>query len=250
MIKVNGHVVEPTIFPDKTSQVWKLPKSIYWQQAEVEWIFESEGEFMHLAQLRDLLGPSSALYMPYLPYARQDKHIANENCFALRTFAKLLNTLSFAEVSCFDPHSDLTGIIDKVVQVYPIHEVRRIFREGEYTSVCYPDGGAERKYANKIGLPSILASKSRDSITGEITVIELCRSRPALDENVLIVDDICDGGNTFTLLTKQLYAHGAKSVSLYVSHGLFSKGLAPFWDAGIKRIFTKDGEVHDTRNSL
>jgi len=36
---------------------------------------------------------------------------------------------------------------------------------------------------------------------------------------------------------------GAKDVALYVSHGIFSKGLEPLREGGIKRIFTKDGEV-------
>lgn len=28
MITLNGHVIKPTIFPDQTSQVWKLPAGI------------------------------------------------------------------------------------------------------------------------------------------------------------------------------------------------------------------------------
>jgi len=61
----------------------------------------------------------------------------------------------------------------------------------------------------------------------------------------MIVDDICDGGATFILLAKELYAAGAKEVNLFVTHGIFSKGLIPLYEAGIKRIFTQDGEASE-----
>ena len=96
MIKLNGHLVTPTIFPDKTSQVWKIPKSHFNKKENViTWEFENEGEFMHLAQLKVLLdidyfSSKVVLDMPYLPYARQDKDITNESTFALYPFALLL----------------------------------------------------------------------------------------------------------------------------------------------------------------
>ena len=63
------------------------------------------------------------------------------------------------------------------------------------------------------------------------------------DQTILIVDDLCDGGMTFIKSAERLYELEAKEVHLYVSHGIFSKGLKPLTDSGIKRIFTKDGEV-------
>jgi phosphoribosylpyrophosphate synthetase len=69
------------------------------------------------------------------------------------------------------------------------------------------------------------------------------------DKRVLIVDDICDGGKTFELLAKDLYNAGAEEVNLFVTHGLFSKGLIPLKLAGIKRIFTNKGQaiiMHDS----
>ena len=48
-----------------------------------------------------------------------------------------------------------------------------------------------------------------------------------MGRNCLIVDDICDGGGTFIPLAKKLKNAGAKTVTLYVTHGIFSKGLDP-----------------------
>jgi ribose-phosphate pyrophosphokinase len=42
----------------------------------------------------------------------------------------------------------------------------------------------------------------------------------------LILDDICDGGRTFSELAKQLQVQHAGDIYLYVTHGIFSQGLA------------------------
>ncbi len=50
MISIKSEPINVTMFPDKTSQVWKLPKdTTKMLHALVEWRFEHEGEFMHLA---------------------------------------------------------------------------------------------------------------------------------------------------------------------------------------------------------
>ena len=36
---------------------------------------------------------------------------------------------------------------------------------------------------------------------------------------------------------------GAKEIHLYVSHGIFSRGVKLVRSTGIQRIFTKEGEV-------
>ena len=56
----------------------------------------------------------------------------------------------------------------------------------------------------------------------------------------LIMDDICDGGGTFVLLAEYLLRHGAASVGLAVTHGIFTKGIDILFDAGISRIYTTD----------
>ena len=97
---------------------------------------------------------------------------------------------------------------------------------------------AELPYVN---FPFLHGEKVRDQLSGKITSYEL-KGKPE-GMNVMIVDDICDGGATFVILAKALYEGGAKEVNLFVTHGIFSKGLEPLKEAGIKRIFTQDGEA-------
>ena len=53
----------------------------------------------------------------------------------------------------------------------------------------------------------------------------------------IISDDICDGGMTFIGIAKALRALNCEHIVLYVTHGIFSKGLSVF-DGLIDQIFT------------
>jgi len=158
MIYLNDIAIVPTIFPDRTSQVWKL-KTL---SGRVRWEFQGENEFMHLAQLSELLEKPKKLYMPYLPYARQDKDISNEKTFAFRVFAKLLNSLDFDEVSSLDPHSAVPSGLIKNFEALSAHSyIEKAIHACGASVVCYPDKGALDKYGY---LPHkfIHAEKTRD----------------------------------------------------------------------------------------
>lgn len=244
MITLNGHKIYPTIFPDKTSQCWKIDKEFFYDgENTVRWEFENEAEFMHLAQLKILLdigyGFKTTLELPYLPYARQDKAITNESTFALYPFALLLNSLGFVKVCVFDPHNtELTArLIDRVEITMP--DVSLLLKKLK-AEVVYPDLGAWGRYSTN-GDKSLYFEKKREPLTGNITGFKVIGKVKHV--NYLIQDDLADGGRTFIEVAKVLYQKGAKEVHLYVSHGIFSKGLQVLRDAGIKRIFTRKGEV-------
>lgn len=247
MIFLNDDFIEPTFFPDKTSQIWKLHADfLLKRESIIRWEYQDESELIRVAQLKDLLdsyGVVSDLSLPYLPYGRQDKVISNDATFALRTFAKLLNSLSFRFVLCTDPHSAVAGdLINNFKPTYPSGIVLRACKEEKIHMLCYPDYGALTKYS-KI-FPSrefVYGEKIRDQATGQIT--SYIFNGAVGGKNILIVDDICDGGATFVLLAKALKAKNAKNIHLYVSHGLFTKGIAILKDAGISRIYTKEGKI-------
>lgn len=257
MISLNGKKITPTIFPDKTSQVWKIqiPTEIRALPMVVIWDFEHEGEIMHLFQLKELLdtyGVQVSLYMPYLPYARQDKDIKNESTFAAHTFAKIINHMHFYSVTAYDPHSKQgTHWLWPFQAVSPEQEIRKTIDEVNPDALCYPDKGAANKYweyLHDFHPRTLICDKTRDPSTGEIKGLEIINGTPK-NKKVLIVDDICDGGATFIGLALLLADKGAKEIYLHVSHGIFSKGTKPLFDAGISRIFTCKGEVRDTSNS-
>jgi len=75
---------------------------------------------------------------------------------------------------------------------------------------------------------------------------------PALPEKgavYIIVDDICDGGGTFNLLAEEFFKDPASEgaeLALFVSHGIFSKGLNAI-DKRITSIYTTDSWAQTPR---
>jgi len=117
--------------------------------------------------------------------------------------------------------------------------------------VC-PDAGARKRVhqlARALQLPVVEADKQRDTRSGQITGLRLLSEVP--DMPLWVVDDICDGGRTFTELAEVL--RGAQQSAgfhqplyLFVSHGIFSKGLDPLL-ACYERVFTRHNWTADAR---
>lgn len=252
MIKLNGYKVPYTLFPDNTSQVWGIPEKAFESESyEIEWDFFHEMEFIHLAQLKDLIDKRNVykdvnLYVPYLPFARQDKDVLNDRTFALHTFAKLINGLGFNKITSLDTHSNVAeNLITYFENLSPKEHIEFSFKESCSEVIAVPDAGAYTRYGSMVDYSSIIGNKVRNQKTGHIE--EYTFEGNPKGKKVLIVDDICDGGMTFRLLSKSLLDAGAKEVNLYVTHGIFSKGLKVLKKDGINRIFTHKGEVFDTK---
>lgn len=247
MIKLNGHLVIPTIFPDGTSQVWHLSDEVLENSLShytITWKFGGEGEIMHIAQLKWLLDQKEShvhLVLDYLPYGRQDKPVSNDSTFALMAFSMMINNLCFNTVQLIDPHSEIAiNLIARSHAIFPVKQMVEARDSSQSTLICYPDKGALHKYKHLYPGDFIDGEKLRDPSTGFIT--EYTLNGNCSGENVLIVDDICDGGATFIILAKELLERGAKKVCLFVTYGIFSKGLQVLKDAGISEIYTKEGK--------
>lgn len=187
---------------------------------------------------------SIELFIPFLPYARQDRVMVPGEPLSAKVFANLINSQNYAAVHVYDAHSDVgPALINKCVN-YSNHDfVQSILSRvpHNYLLVC-PDMGASKKMHNlckAVGYesPVIQGHKVRDLNTGRITRYELWNAQPEeiKDAECYIVDDICDGGATFIMLAGELKMRGAAKVNLIVSHGIFSQGL-PL--ARVDRVFT------------
>jgi ribose-phosphate pyrophosphokinase len=245
------------MFPDKTSQVWKqseqLLNSLNDDALEVEWEFENEGEYLHLLQFFHLAHhlkckpKTTNIYLPYMPYARQDKEISNESCFALSIF---LRALPFSKVTMFDVHNpdffknleDKHSHGTKYVNILPTEKVQAIVTEHAVDTIVFPDKGAESRYGRLLNVEAYAARKDRDQLTGEIRGLVMDIAPPE-GSTILVWDDLCDGARSFTELAKILLPLKPAKLILYVSHGIFSKGTEVLFDAGYDFVYTKDGPV-------
>lgn len=238
MITVCGVELVSTKFPDGTSQVWKLPKEILSESdLQVDWRFQHEREFFDLLSLR-LLCPKARfhLYIPFLPFGRQDKPIGNESTFNLAMFGKLLGMLEPHQTETLDAHNPKEAAKYGIQNIRVDHFHYSLIDRIKADALVFPDAGAANRYSHP-GRPALVFEKHRDQASGEILGHKLLLSEGKTEGPItfLILDDICDGGATFISVAKALNIRnpGCK-IHLFTTHGIFSKGLHPLEQAGIR----------------
>lgn len=209
-----------------------------------------------------------ALTLPYVPYARQDRVMVEGEPLSIKVFADLINAQNYTSVTVWDPHSDVTPALINNCKVVHQHEIisNNLATIGlsrtPHVLVC-PDAGARKKIlkvAQTLHINDIVwADKIREVATGKITGTTLGALLPQplvfsskgkqSDCDVLIVDDICDGGMTFIELAKQLRPLTTGKIKLYVTHGIFSKNTEVFKGL-IDEIYTANSWIPIEGQSL
>lgn len=192
---------------------------------------------IHKLLVINYLDSVKILHLPYLPHGRADRKFEEGTTVPLiEVFDKLY---CFDEVIVRDPHSSFLGELFHTVNCTKYTEVSQLqsFLDTPFTSsqkhsfdmLVAPDKGAKdktKKIANHFGKPYVTCDKDRDPATGWINSVIV--NGDVKGKHCMITDDICDGGGTFLLTAKALREQGAASVSLYVTHGIFSKGVGIF----------------------
>ena len=178
------------------------------------------------------------LFIPYLPYARQDRVMVQGEALSIKVFANLINSCNFKQVSVLDPHSDvgmallnnsknLTDLYYEYVRKVVFHIVVTDSIKSGKVAIISPDAGAYKKIyktCENIQFKGdlIICNKNRNLQTNEITGTSI--TGKVKGKTCIIIDDICDGGRTFAELGKALKEAGAEKVILVVTHGIFSYG--------------------------
>jgi len=184
------------------------------------------------------------IFMPYLPYARQDRVCSPGEANALKSF---LSKFTVEELVAVDVHNPSAA-----KQVLNIPFSKNLIWELEqqhFDVLVAPDKGARGRcevIAKELGISFvIMAEKVRNPDTGVIEKTVVSEEDLALldEKRVLIYDDICDGGRTFIELAKVLKLGNPYAISLAVTHGIFSKGMEPIME-DIDYVYTTDSICH------
>jgi ribose-phosphate pyrophosphokinase len=176
------------------------------------------------------------LFLPYVPGARQDR--TDGTAPLTKGLISKLFSAVYSNIHSFDIHSDLPEPNWFTENWMP--KDLGLPQRPDIDYVIAPDAGAReralsfmRAYCPNAML--IQATKRRNPATGTLSNYDL----PALPKHgrYLVVDDICDGGGTFLLLAKEFERRIQELfksdpsypyqpyLELFVSHGIFSKGL-------------------------
>lgn len=210
----------------------------------INWNYENDAEIFEMANLLDYLcealdcvSINAPIYVrcPYFPHARQDRYSGVGQPHSLRTLVKIFerfkNRVTF-EVA--DLHNDDASILKEIDPdrdfIQNICHPEQALLANNYDYIICPDKGAIKRALlfafDCSNSRVIMCEKTRDPSTGRLSEPKILTEGESLKgKNLLIVDDICDGGGTFEMLGKELKKLNPARLDLYVTHGIFSKGL-------------------------
>lgn len=234
-------------FPDGQQQV-KI-QNLIWTSEEIQ-INSRLNNFKDLEliicatkSLRNLGIRIISLYTPYFLGSRSDRKFEEgSNNYLKDVICPIINSLNFESVTVIDPHSDVLeaclnnfkkvnnlSLVDfSLKNIYNGHY--HIERDQNKFILISPDAGANKKIfkiAEQIGYNGevITCSKSRDE-NGKLSRVEVPYSPKNNHKDIIIIDDICDGGATFINISKKMNELGYTGKRyLIVTHGIFSKGF-------------------------
>lgn len=197
------------------------------------------------------------LWIPYHPYARQDRVCADGDAFSLQVVVNLINSIGFDKVYVSDPHSNVlagmypAGVLEIRTQDLLLSDVIRTncnYAKSNHLVLIAPDEGAFKKteamldkftYSKFAKVSMVRCFKKRDPLTGKILSVESLDEIPNEPVTAVVVDDICDGGGTFIALIDSLKDRFNESSQFYlcVTHGIFSKGVDVLKEHGYTNVF-------------
>ena len=249
MIHVNGELIEQHHFGagELNIKLFHCGR----EPVRITWNYESDEEYFTLACIRHYFGAADCiLYMPYLPHARMDRVKNPEDVFTLQTFAELINILVFTEVHVLDAHSNVgPALIHRCVNESPkAHIQKAIDKLGyskEHLCLFFPDEGAQKRYGEMFtDYSQAFGIKKRNWETRKIEGYMIVGEENIKNKKILIIDDICSYGNTFTHAAGALLTAGAAEVNLYITHceESINKGNI-FKDGRINNVFTTDSLI-------
>lgn len=203
------------------------------------------------------------LHVPYFIGARSDRKFSEGGINYLKqVICPIVNSQNYSKVIVLDPHSDVLEAclnnFEKVSNSLLVkHSLSLIDNKNGArgrTMIVSPDAGALKKIydiAKEFNIENVVtAGKVRDIKTGKILKTQFPYSDFTGIEQIVIIDDICDGGRTFIELAKVIKEAGYEGkIFLIVTHGIFSAGLKPFKGI-IDKIYTTDSIMKiDSMNS-
>ena len=178
------------------------------------------------------------LYVPYFLGSRSDRKFVEGGVNYLKqVICPIINRQNYSKVITVDSHSDVLEaclnnyekISNAQLAKWALSDIDNKDGAQDRTMIVSPDAGALKKIydiAKTFGIKNVVtAGKVRDIITGNIVKTELPQMNLDGIEQIVIFDDICDGGRTFIELAKVIKEQTDKPIYLVVTHGIFSAGL-------------------------
>lgn len=158
------------------------------------------------------------IYFVYIIGMRSDRSFSNKDCNYFRDIiAPIINSYDIKDIKILHPHNEKIANYIKADIVNVCHRILNDF-------LCI---AADASAANAFGLSNYFTKE-------RINDIIIIKSNDHLDniiqknKRIVIIDDLCDGGNTFIEIAKYIKNNfSERYLILNVTHLLFTKGIEP-----------------------
>ncbi len=195
--------------------------------------YPANDNLMELLITLDALRRASArratAVIPYFGYARQDRKTGSRTPISAKLVANLITQAGANRVLTMDLHAaQIQGFFDiPVDNLYAAPLFSRDIQErynGRDLIIVSPDVGGvlrARQIAARLNCDLAIIDKRREraGVSEVMNVIGDVRGR-----DCILVDDIVDSGGTLCNAAAALIEGGARSASVYVTHGVLSGG--------------------------
>lgn len=229
-------------FPSGCEEHIVLKESVAGENILITCRIQSSSDIMRLFMATDAVKRGGAhrvsAFIPYLPFARQDKPAPGQP-LSIRAFADLLNAQNYHMVVVIEAHSEVApAVINNCINLRYFEHIRKVIELHPEAHLCSPTDkrfGRVQNMALQLGhmKPVVMATRVRDL-------------KAEMEGPIVIVDDICDDGYDHVAIADLLRQQGASHVFLAVTHGLFTKGVKHLKKA-FDHIYTTDSFVNSDK---
>lgn len=182
-----------------------------------------------LMQLSDILKRQCVeiitLEILYLMGQRCDRLFDINRPFTLGIVADVINSMNAVWVDIREPHSYRILHMINNVDIHHCTEAmaKILLRENDGLLLAAPDKGAKKRYLSLDF--AVICSKVRDEATGNLLDFKVEATTDVKNRELLLVDDLCDGGGTFVGLAPKLRELEPKTLNLAVTHAVQLNGI-------------------------
>lgn len=186
---------------------------------------KSSDDLFLLMQLKDILDRQwitiEKLTIKYLMGMRMDRLMDLNGSITLKIVTEVINNLGAKKVEIIEVHSDKTIELinnskSKIIKNFPINSDDYI--------LCYPDRGAENRYNTYFDY-CLICDKTR-GVDGKIINVRIININEYYEKgDIIVTDDICDGGGTFLAIAPKLREFNPSKLILCVTHAIQKIGI-------------------------
>lgn len=225
---INGKGYKVVKFPDGELHL-ELEALNRKETVAVKCRITNSDELFLMMQLHDILKRQcievGIIEIYYLMGMRCDRLFDMNRPFTLSIVADVINSFKAATVYVYEPHSlRCLRMIHNCFNSHLTWYIKdKLLKQNKEMLLVAPDKGAVSRYTDRHF--AVICDKVRNEATGELQGFQATTKEDVSQRDLLVIDDLCDGGGTFIGFAPKLRELHPKSLSLAVTHAIQRQGI-------------------------